>query len=111
MSDAYQAVYDAVRSKLHGFNPNEAIRDAVNVDAGWAIEHVKAEFCAAAVAMQEACAIYRPSLSIDGNQWCALYGNNIQDGVAGFGDSPALAMQDFNRNWHAKLSEARGETC
>ena len=48
-------------------------------------------------------AIYRPRLSVDGNQWCALYGDNLQDGVAGFGDSPAGAMTDFDRNWHAKL--------
>ena len=48
-------------------------------------------------------AIFRPSLSIDGNQWCALYGDNLQDGVAGFGDSPAAAMGDFDRNWYAKL--------
>lgn len=48
-------------------------------------------------------AVFRPALSIDGDQWCALYGDNLQDGVAGFGDSPELAMQDFNRNWAAKL--------
>ena len=47
--------------------------------------------------------IYRPKLSIDGNQWCALYGGNLQDGVAGFGDSPELAMQNFNENWNKAL--------
>lgn len=48
-------------------------------------------------------AIFRPALSIDGNQWCALYGANLQDGVAGFGNSPELAMQDFDKNWTTKL--------
>lgn len=48
-------------------------------------------------------AIFRPRLSIDGNQWCALYGDNLQDGVAGFGASPADAMWDFDRNWSTKL--------
>lgn len=52
--------------------------------------------------------LYRPALSIDGNKWCALYGENLQDGVAGFGDSPAEAMSAFNRAWHAKL-QAQGE--
>jgi hypothetical protein len=28
----------------------------------------------------------------DGNQWCALWGDDIQSGVAGFGDTPALAL-------------------
>jgi hypothetical protein len=46
----------------------------------------------------------KPRLSIDGNQWCALYGDNLQDGVAGFGDSPDDAYADFDRNWYAKLN-------
>ena len=57
--------------------------------------------------------IYRPTFSVDGNKWCALYGENLQEGVAGFGDSPAEAYADFDRNWHKKLSsddEARGRS-
>jgi len=46
----------------------------------------------------------RPALSIDGNMWCALYGSNLQDGVAGFGRSPAEACADFDCNWYKKLS-------
>ena len=48
-------------------------------------------------------AVYRPALSIDGDHWCALYGANLQDGVAGFGPSPELAMWDFDKAWVAKL--------
>jgi hypothetical protein len=47
--------------------------------------------------------LYRPALSIDGNQWCALYGENLQDGVAGFGASPELAMHDFNKQFGKRL--------
>jgi len=43
--------------------------------------------------------LLRPRIFIDGNKWCALYGQNLQDGVAGFGDSPELAYQDFDRQW------------
>ena len=46
---------------------------------------------------------YRPRLSIDGDQWCALYGDNLQDGVAGFGDSPGAAYWDFDRAWWAAV--------
>lgn len=46
----------------------------------------------------------KPRMLIDGNKWCALYGENIQDGVAGFGDSPYEACMDFNTNWYAKLA-------
>ena len=27
--------------------------------------------------------LYKPKIFIDGDQWCCLYGENIQDGVAG----------------------------
>jgi hypothetical protein len=47
--------------------------------------------------------IHKPRLFIDGNMWCALYGDNLQDGVAGFGKSPELAYQDFDRNWTKEL--------
>jgi len=45
------------------------------------------------------CNVYKPRLSIDGNQWCALFGDDLQGGVAGFGDSPQKAFEDFDRNW------------
>jgi len=59
--------------------------------------------------MTEPSVLYRPGLSIDGNQWCALYGEDLQNGCAGFGDSPELAMLDFNRNWWKKLDKGARE--
>jgi hypothetical protein len=53
--------------------------------------------------------LYRPKLSIDGNQWCALYGDNLQEGVAGFGDSPGEAMIAFDKAWWTKLSDEQKE--
>jgi len=58
---------------------------------------------AAAAAHERPSAIYRPAVSMDGDKWCALYGDNLQDGVAGFGDSPAQAMEAFDAAWFAKL--------
>ena len=43
--------------------------------------------------------IYRPRLSLDGNKWCVLYGENLHDGVAGFGDTPELACRAFDKAW------------
>jgi hypothetical protein len=45
----------------------------------------------------------RPSVFIDGDKWCVLYGSNLQEGVAGFGLSPNQAMIDFDKNWHKEL--------
>ena len=33
----------------------------------------------------------------DGNQWCFLYGENIQEGIVGFGDSIFDAALEFYR--------------
>lgn len=44
--------------------------------------------------------LYRPRLFPDGNMWCALYGDNIQDGFAAFGRSPGDAMHQFDMTWH-----------
>jgi len=49
--------------------------------------------------------MFRPKIYIDGDMWCALYGENLQDGVAGFGTSPDNAMRDFDRNWFRALEE------
>jgi hypothetical protein len=65
-------------------------------------------------AVQEACSdinhaltrpsvVFRPILSVDGNQYCAVFGTDLQNGVAGFGDTPEAAMSDFDRNWRMPL--------
>ncbi len=49
--------------------------------------------------------LYKPRLCIDGDSWCALHGGNLQDGVAGFGYSPAEAYADFDKSWNEKLQK------
>ena len=39
----------------------------------------------------------------DGNEWCVLYGENLQDGVSGFGSSPEEASRNFDLAWHARM--------
>lgn len=43
--------------------------------------------------------LLRPAMRLDGNQWCALFGENLQEGVAGFGDTPAKAAEAFDVAW------------
>jgi hypothetical protein len=50
------------------------------------------------------CTIWKPKLFIDGNKWCAIYGDNLMEGVAAFGDSPSDAMCEFDRAWYEKLA-------
>ncbi len=102
MSDSHQAIYDAVRSRIHGGDVGEAVSVAVREAFSMADHHMRciAEgYAAAAYEQQRPSAIYRPAISKDGNQWCALYGEDLQRGVSGFGDTPELAMADFDKHW------------
>lgn len=97
--DSYQAIYDAVRSRIQGCDVGAAIRSACSIDASHAIALIQQDFCIAAGEMQRPSVLYRPDLFPDGSKWCALYGKDLQHGIAGFGDSPAGAMIDFDRQW------------
>lgn len=55
--------------------------------------------CSIPVLEAGAAKLARLTLSLDGNMWCALYGTNLQDGVAGFGDTPDDAVAAFNREF------------
>ena len=57
--------------------------------------------------------LLRPSVTIDGNQWCVLYGDDLMTGIAGFGDTPYRAVLAFNNEWNRKAdahpTTAQGE--
>jgi hypothetical protein len=44
----------------------------------------------------------KPTITKDGNQWCVLYGADLQEGIAGFGNTPYQAILDFNTAFHKK---------
>lgn len=98
MSD-YQAIYDAVRSRISGGNIGDVVADAARsaFDISFAVEIVKQEFCVAAAEMARPSAVFKPVLSRDGNMWCALLGENIAEGLCAFGDTPAEAMANFDK--------------
>ena len=63
----------------------------------------------ARMAIVEACmfiaaphARMRPRIYPDGNMWCALYGDDLQSGVAGFGKTPADAWAELDKNWRSQ---------
>lgn len=113
--DTYQPIYDAVRSRLSNGDIGQAV-EAVLRDANLA-HYVECaatligyEATKAAEAYAAPSAIYRPALTIDGNQWCALYGANPQEGVAGFGDTPAKACADFDLQWLSAKADPTGQS-
>jgi hypothetical protein len=38
----------------------------------------------------------------DGNMWCVLLGENLQEGISGFGETPLMAVLDFNKNFRTE---------
>lgn len=74
-------------------------------DASYKLELVFQQVMVFASRLAQPSTVYRPRVFIDGDQWCALYGENIQDGVCGFGPSPAEAMAAFDREWWVRLPE------
>lgn len=99
--DTYQPIYEAVRSKITGGNIGDAVREAVHdANIGWHMEMIKQEFVNAALELQRPSILFKPTLTKDGNAWIALFGDNLQEGVVGCGDTPGQAMRDFDNNWH-----------
>ena len=103
MNDNYLAVYNAVRSPLSECDVGEVIRRAF--DISYAVQQVQQEMVNAAFEHQRPSAVYRPRLFVDGSLWCALYGDNLQSGLVGFGETPSAAMYDFDSNWHKQLTK------
>lgn len=106
--ETYQAIYDAVRSRIFNGDIGSAIESVMREanfshHASMVAESVRGTLSA----YERPSVLFRPRLSIDGGQWCALYGDDLQSGVAGFGESPALAMDDFDRAWCASLAQKR----
>ena len=102
MSDTYQAIYDGVRSRVNSCDTREAIRDAISPHFDVAHDillSLRQEFDHSAYDMRQPHVLMRPTLTRDGDQWCALYGDDLYNGVAGFGDTPAKAMINFDIAW------------
>lgn len=100
MSDNYQAVYDAVRSKFSGVDVNGTIESAIrNMGISFYFEQAGEAMKQAAYEYERPSVLFKPTLSREGNMWCALLGENLQSGVAGFGETPSKAMYDFDQKF------------
>lgn len=94
MSEIYDATYQAVRSRIGFVDLGEVARQAF--DISHVVACLQQEFSVAAGEMHRPCVIYRAELTQDekGGQWSARY-----DQLAGYGDTPAAAMDDFDKKW------------
>ena len=106
----YQATYDAVRSRIRNGDIGSAVESALRAEnIGHCVMMIGESIRAAAGEYERPSVLFRPRIYVDGDKWCALYGDNLQDGVAGFGNSPAEAMLDFDATWYAMLKARDGQ--
>jgi hypothetical protein len=52
-------------------------------------------------------AMRSPKLFLKSGVWTALLGNNVQDGIAGFGSTVEAALRAFDRQYLETLRQAR----
>ncbi len=102
MSDTYQAVYDAVRSKISNADVGQAIESAMrDAQISFYFDRMACVFEEYVSEQARPCVVFKPELSQDGNAWLAIFGD-LPTGVVGCGNSPAEAMYDFDKKWFEK---------
>lgn len=102
MSDAYQPIYDAVRSRISGGNVGDAVAEALRNATSGMDQAARVCFEWIGAEMTTPFALYRPAIVRDGNAWLCVLGD-LPAGVVGCGDSPAECAADFNKQWYAKI--------
>lgn len=111
MADNYDAIYQAARSRIGHCDSQSAIENAMRDAFGMASHYlasVAQDYAIAAAEAQRPSVLFRPRIAPDGNAWAAVYGDNVQEGIAGFGDSPDEAMREFDKAWYAKMEKRNG---
>jgi hypothetical protein len=103
MNDNYQAVYDAVRSRFHQPDIESVARQCF--DTSFMQDQIKVAWQESAAEQSRPFVLLKPRLFSDGNMWCALYGENLQEGLAGFGTSPAKAAWAFDAAFYTEMPE------
>ncbi|MCO5781776.1 hypothetical protein [Citrobacter meridianamericanus] len=104
MSDTYQAVYDAVRSRISNGDIGSAVESAMReANISFYFDRMACVFDEYTSEQARPCVVFKPTLSQDGNAWLAIFGD-LPTGVVGVGDSPAAAMYDFDKKWFEKTN-------
>src|SRR5260370_41170680 len=101
MSD-YQAIYDAVRSRISGGNVGEFVAEACRqaFDISYMTSALQQDFSIAAQEMARPCILFKPIIQADGDMWTVLLGPDPQIGVFATGATPAEAMTNCDEEFH-----------
>ena len=103
MSEIYDATYAVMLNKIHNTDIGAAVESALNTAGlGYAISYAQNRIIEAAAQYDRPSVLFKPKVYQDGNKWCALYGENLMEGVCAFGDSPSEATYNFDLAWTTK---------
>jgi hypothetical protein len=105
MGDSYQAIYDAVRSRISNGDVGRAIADIAHrsFDISHTVVMLQQEFSIVAFEMQRPSVLFHVSVRRDDTKWTATYWE-----VIGIGESPDAATRDFDKKWTEKIDVYRG---
>ena len=96
-----QEIYDATRSRIGPIDSSTVERAARECfDISYAKAMLQDEIARTAMQMQRPSVLFRLEPFVDGNMYCVLLGENLQEGVAGFGETVDAAMRDFDVNYY-----------
>lgn len=97
--DSYQAIYDAVRSRIQQANIGDIVREAAHQGLDFSYDKIaiREAFVCAAYELQRPCVVFKAKIMGAGESWTASCGD-----VVGTGKSPADACIDFDRIWNGR---------
>lgn len=99
MGDSYQAVYDAVRSRMSNGDVGAAVQEVAwqTLDISHAKAMLQQEIASVGYEMRRPSVLFRPNIFPEGTMWCALLGENLMEGICGFGETPEQACAEFDK--------------
>ena len=69
-------------------------------------QNIQNELLAWAQELRRPSLMFSPRISLDGDQWCVLLGDNLQDGVCAFGSSPEIAFWNFDIEFSKEIKRS-----
>lgn len=112
--DSYQAVYDATKQSLRNCDVGEAVASVFrSIDVSFYFDRIANSAMENAAEIKDEqtrpCVLFKPVLTIDGNQYCASYGADPMQGVFAYGDTPNIAMRNFDEAWKKQNPPTQAE--
>lgn len=101
MADSYQAIYDAVRSRISNGDIGQAVADVVrqNFDTSRVMATAENMLYEIKEAMTAPHVLLKPAVTAEDDGWWCRYA-----GVTGWGKTPEAAAKSFDASWRGTVT-------